>query len=71
MLQFVVFHLFAFVVSPLVGHFGWSIYGHLEWFVLPLLLPLSWVVNRYFTRPLGARIKNVISKLDSNDNQDN
>lgn len=70
-LQFVVFHLFAFVVSPLVGHFGWSIYGHLEWFVMPLLLPLSWVVNCYFTRPLGARIKNVISKLDSNDNQDN
>ena len=53
-LQFVVFHFFGYVVSPFVTHFGWDIYGHLAWFVLPLLLPLAWVVNRWFTRPVNA-----------------
>ena len=55
-LQFVAFHLFSFVISPLAAHFGWNIYGYLEWFTLPLLLPLAWAVNRYFTRPLGNYI---------------
>ena len=53
-LQFVVFHLFGFVVSPMAGHFGLNLYNHLAWFALPLLLPLAWVVNRFFTRPLNA-----------------
>lgn len=56
-LQFVVFHFFGYVVSPFVTHFGWDIYGHLAWFVLPLLLPLSWVVNRCFTRPVNAYLR--------------
>ena len=53
-LQFVVFHLFGYVVSPLAAHFGWNIYGGLAWFALPLLLPLAWVVNKWFTRPVNA-----------------
>jgi peptidoglycan/LPS O-acetylase OafA/YrhL len=53
-LQFVVFHLFGFVVAPAMGHFGLNLYNHLAWFALPLLLPLAWVVNRWFTRPLNA-----------------
>ena len=53
-LQFVVFHLFDFVVAPAMGHFGLNLYNHLAWFALPLLLPLAWVVNRWFTRPINA-----------------
>ena len=53
-LQFVVFHLFGFVVAPAMGHFGLNLYNHLAWFALPLLLPLAWVVNRWFTRPINA-----------------
>lgn len=56
-LQFVAFHLFGFVISPMAAHFGWNIYGDLPWFVLPMLLPLSWLVNRYFTRPLSKYLK--------------
>jgi len=51
-LQFVAFHLFNYLLSPLAGHFGWLIYDRLAWFALLLLLPLAWVVNRVFTRPL-------------------
>jgi len=40
-----------------VGHLGWDIYHGLPWFVLLLLLPLSWLVNRLFTKPLSARVK--------------
>lgn len=53
-LQFVVFHLFGFVVAPAMGHFGLNFYNHLAWFALPLLLPLAWVVNRWFSRPINA-----------------
>ncbi len=53
-LQFVAFRLFGYVMSPLAAHFGWEIYDELEWFALPLLLPLSWAVNHWFTRPLNA-----------------
>ena len=56
-LQFVVFHLFGFALSPLAGHYGWSIYGQLAWFALPLLMPLSWLVNRFFTRPVAVWIR--------------
>ena len=61
-LQFVAFRLFNYVVSPIAGHFGWNIYGDLEWFALPLLLLLSWAVNRLFTRPLGAYVKRKLPK---------
>lgn len=56
-LQFVAFLLFNFIVSPFAGHFGWQIYDKLVWFALPLLILLSWGVNRCFTRPLFAAIK--------------
>lgn len=59
-LQFVAFHLFNYVISPTAGHFGWNIYGSLEWYVLPLLLPLSWLAHRYFTRPVGNYIHHLI-----------
>lgn len=61
-LQFVAFHLFSFVISPLAGHYGLNIYDCLEWFVLPMLLPLSWLVNRYFTRPVTAAINRKLSQ---------
>lgn len=51
-LQFVAFRLFAFVVAPAAGHLGWDIYHDYAWMVMVLLLPLSWLVNRLFTRPL-------------------
>ena len=51
-LQFVAFHVFNYLVSPVAGHYGWNIYDKLAWFVLPLLLPMAWLVNRLFTRPL-------------------
>ncbi len=60
-LQFVAFHLFNYVISPVAGHFGWDIYHHLAWFVLPLLMALSWLVNRCFTRPVGAYFKRKFS----------
>ena len=56
-LQFVAFRLFGFVVAPAAGHLGWDIYGEYAWLVLALLLPLSWLVNRYFTRPLSLLVK--------------
>ena len=56
-LQFVVFHLFGYVVSPLAAHCGVDIYDRLAWFALPLLLPLSWLVNRSFTRPLNKFLR--------------
>ena len=51
-LQFVAFHLFNYLLSPLAGHFGWLIYDKLAWLSLLLLVPLAWAVNRLFTRPL-------------------
>ena len=56
-LQFVAFRLFAFVIAPAAGHLGWDIYGELPWLVLVVLLPLSWLVNRYFTRPVSRYIE--------------
>ena len=63
-LQFVVFHLFGFVVSPMAGHFGLNLYNHLAWFALPLLLPLAWVVNRFFTRPVNNFFRNQLTTKD-------
>ena len=63
-LQFVVFHLFGYLISPAAGHIGLDIYNRLAWFVLPLLLPLAWVVNRWFTRPLNAYIRNKLGTRD-------
>ena len=64
-LQFVAFHLFNYVISPMAGHFGWNIYGNLEWFVLLLLLPFSWLVNRYFTRPVGNYFRHQLTTKES------
>ena len=50
-LQFVAFMVFNYCLAPLAGHFGWYVYDKLLWFALPLLLPLSWLVHRYFTMP--------------------
>ena len=55
-LQFVAFHLFNYVVSPVAGHFGCLVYDKLAWLALLLLLPLAWAVNRWFTRPLRKRL---------------
>ena len=55
-LQFVAFHLFNYLLSPLAGHFGWLIYDKLAWLSLLLLVPLAWAVNRLFTRPLRKMI---------------
>ena len=63
-LQFMVFHLFGFVVAPAVGHFGLFVYNQLEWFALPLLLPLAWLVNRFFTRPLNAYFRRQLTTKD-------
>ena len=59
-LQFVAFLLFNYALAPVAGHFGLDIYGGLVWFALPLLLLMSWVVNRCFTRPLSAWLKRKI-----------
>ena len=57
-LQFVAFRLYNYVVAPAIGHFtGWNVYSWLPWMALPLLMLISWVVNRCFTRPLFAMIK--------------
>ena len=58
-LQFVAFHLFNYVVAPVLGHCGWDAYDKLAWFALPLLLAMSWVVNRCFTRPVGNFLKHL------------
>ena len=60
-LQFVAFHCFAFIFAPLAGHCGWDIYDQLHWFALPLLLPLAWAVNRWFTRPVNNYFKRKFS----------
>ncbi len=60
-LQFVAFRLFGYVVSPIAGHLGWQIYDQVAWFALPLLLPIAWLVNRYFTRPVNKYIQRKIS----------
>ena len=57
MLQFVAFHLFNYVLSPVAGHFGVLIYDLKTLCVWLVLLPLAWVVNRYFTRPISAYFK--------------
>ena len=62
-LQFVAFHLFNFYIAPLAGHYGWDIYNKLAWFALPLLVLISWVVNRCFTRPLGRFVKRKFANI--------
>jgi len=60
-LQFVAFRLFGYVAAPIAGHLGWPIYDHVAWFALPMLLPIAWVVNRYFTRPVNKYIQSKLS----------
>lgn len=57
MLQFVAFHLFNYVISPVAGHFGILIYEYKTMCVWLVLLPLAWLVNRFFTRPVAAYFK--------------
>ena len=64
-LQFVAFRLFGFAVAPLAGHFGWHVYGDVAWFALPMLLPIAWVVNRCFTRPVNRYIQRKITTTDT------
>ena len=61
-LQMVAFHLFNYVLAPVAGHFGLMVYSSLEWFALVVLIPLAWLVNRYFTRPLSARVKRALEQ---------
>lgn len=63
-LQFAAFHIFGYVLSPLAAHFGWQIYGEVEWFALPLLLPLAWATNHWFTRPVNAYFKRKFSSTE-------
>ena len=56
-LQFAAFQIFGYVISPLAFHFNLQLYGLVEWFALPVLLPLAWAVNRWFTRPVNAYFK--------------
>ena len=56
-LQFVAFRLFGYVVSPLAAHYGWDTYGMVAWFAVPLLLPIAWAVNRWFTKPISRYVK--------------
>ena len=51
----------AFVVAPVAGHLGWDIYDDYAWLVMALLLPLSWLVNRLFTRPVSSIIKKMFN----------
>jgi len=52
MLQFVAFLLANYVVSPVLGHWGINSYDQMIWIALPLLVVLSWAVNRWFTQPV-------------------
>ncbi len=70
-LQFVAFHLFNYVVSPVFGHYGWGVYHLLPWFALPVLMLISWVVNRCFTRPVGNYVKRRLSADSLSKNTDN
>ena len=45
--------VFNYLVAPVFGHFGIIVYGDYVWGVLPILIPLAWVVNRCFSRPVG------------------
>ena len=56
-LQFVGFLLFNYLLAPVLGHFGWQVSNLLPWFALVVLLPLSWLVHRYFTVPITAYFK--------------
>lgn len=54
MLHFVAGPIFTYLVSPLFGHFGIMVYDFFAVGQLPILLVLSWVVHRCFTRPVFA-----------------
>ena len=60
-LQFVAFRLFGYVAAPLAAHLGWDIYRDVAWFALPLLIPLAWIVNRWFTRPVNAAARRLLT----------
>lgn len=61
-LHFAVFHIYNYIISPLAGHYGFRIYGLLPVLVWPLLFALAWMVNRWFTRPISAFLKQKINR---------
>ena len=61
-LQFVAFLLFNYMLAPVFGHFGWQVSGLLPWFAMVVLIPLSWLVHRYFTLPVTSIFKKRINK---------
>ena len=60
-LQFVAFRLFGYVVSPLAAHLGLNTYNMVAWFAVPLLLPIAWAVNRWFTKPIANYVSRMIN----------
>ena len=60
-LQFVAFLLFNYLLAPVLGHFGWQVSNLLPWFAMVVLLPLAWLVHRYFTRPLTSRLRSQLT----------
>lgn len=48
--------VYNYVVSPVFGHFGMNIYPYYPIGLLPILVVLAWVVNRYFTTRVAAII---------------
>lgn len=61
-LQFVAFRLFGYVVSPLTAHLGLDTYDMVAWFAVPLLLPIAWAANRWFTRPITHYVSRLVIK---------
>ena len=64
-LHFAAFHIYNYIISPMAGHFGLRIYGLRSVLVWPLLFAMAWMVNRWFTRPVSAFLKQKINRLSS------
>lgn len=62
-LQFVVFQLYNYVLAPIVGHWGYDIYGKRAILIWPLLFAFCWLANRLFTRPVGRCVKQKLNRL--------
>lgn len=55
-LQAIAGQIYAYLVSPLFGHFGLIIYHLYPVGIFFILLPLSWFTHRYFSAPFSAWI---------------
>lgn len=58
-LQNVGFLMSNYMLAPVLWHWGVDVYGIAVWLSLPLLIVLSWVVNRCFSRPVRRWLKRV------------